>query len=231
MFTGIVAEQGTVLGIDHDGEASATLRLKAPTTTEGLALGGSIAVNGVCLTATQINGQEFSVDVMGETLLRTTIGQLAAGDSVNLERCVPAGGRLDGHVVQGHVDGVGELLEREALGNWDRLRFGVPATLARYIAEKGSIAVDGVSLTVTAVSPAADPEPWFEVGLIPTTLEETGLGAKPVGAKVNLEVDVLAKYTERLLSFAPQGKPAHRADDESPSASPEQTTEAQEAVR
>ncbi|MHC8607509.1 riboflavin synthase [Paenarthrobacter ureafaciens] len=231
MFTGIVAEQGTVLGIDHDGEASATLRLKAPTTTAGLALGGSIAVNGVCLTATQINGQEFSVDVMGETLLRTTIGQLAAGDSVNLERCVPAGGRLDGHVVQGHVDGVGELLEREALGNWDRLRFGVPATLARYIAEKGSIAVDGVSLTVTAVSPAADPEPWFEVGLIPTTLEETGLGAKPVGAKVNLEVDVLAKYTERLLSFAPQGKPAHRADDESRSASPEQTTEAQEAVR
>ncbi|QOT17400.1 riboflavin synthase [Paenarthrobacter sp. YJN-5] len=231
MFTGIVAEQGTVLGIDHDGEASATLRLKAPTTTEGLALGGSIAVNGVCLTATQINGQEFSVDVMGETLLRTTIGQLAAGDSVNLERCVPSGGRLDGHVVQGHVDGVGELLEREALGNWDRLRFGVPATLARYIAEKGSIAVDGVSLTVTAVSPAADPEPWFEVGLIPTTLEETGLGAKPVGAKVNLEVDVLAKYTERLLSFAPQGKPAHRADDESRSASPEQTTEAQEAVR
>ncbi|UOD82854.1 riboflavin synthase [Paenarthrobacter ureafaciens] len=231
MFTGIVAEQGTVLGIDHDGEASATLRLKAPTTTEGLALGGSIAVNGVCLTATQINGQEFSVDVMGETLLRTTIGQLAAGDSVNLERCVPAGGRLDGHVVQGHVDGVGEMLEREALGNWDRLRFGVPATLARYIAEKGSIAVDGVSLTVTAVSPAADPEPWFEVGLIPTTLEETGLGAKPVGAKVNLEVDVLAKYTERLLSFAPQGKPAHRADDESRSASPEQTTEAQEAVR
>ncbi|MCW3765384.1 riboflavin synthase [Paenarthrobacter ureafaciens] len=231
MFTGIVAEQGTVLGIDHDGEASARLRLKAPTTTEGLALGGSIAVNGVCLTATQITGQEFSVDVMGETLLRTTIGQLAAGDSVNLERCVPAGGRLDGHVVQGHVDGVGELLEREALGNWDRLRFGVPATLARYIAEKGSIAVDGVSLTVTAVSPAADPEPWFEVGLIPTTLEETGLGAKPVGAKVNLEVDVLAKYTERLLSFAPQGKPAHRADDESRSVSPEQTTEAQEAVR
>ncbi|AOY71706.1 riboflavin synthase [Arthrobacter sp. TES] len=231
MFTGIVAEQGTVLGIDHDGEASATLRLKAPTTTEGLALGGSIAVNGVCLTATQINGQEFSVDVMGETLLRTTIGQLAAGDSVNLERCVPAGGRLDGHVVQGHVDGVGELLEREALGNWDRLRFGVPATLARYIAEKGSIAVDGVSLTVTAVSPAAVLEPWFEVGLIPTTLEETGLGAKPVGAKVNLEVDVLAKYTERLLSFAPQGKPAHRADDESRSATPEQTTEAQEAVR
>lgn len=216
MFTGIVAEQGTVLGIEHDGDTSATLRLKAPTTAEGLPLGGSIAVNGVCLTATHIDGQDFSVDVMGETLARTTIGQLAPGDTVNLERCVPAGGRLDGHVVQGHVDGVGELLEREAQGNWDRLRFSVPAPHARYIAEKGSIAVDGVSLTVTAVSPASAAEPWFEVGLIPTTLEETGLGAKPLGAKVNLEVDVLAKYTERLLSFAPQGNPAQRAGDETP---------------
>lgn len=203
MFTGIVAEQGKVLSIEHDGGSSATLRLQAPGTTEGLPLGGSIAVNGVCLTATAIDGKEFSVDVMGETLVRTTIGELDPGDPVNLERCVPVGGRLDGHVVQGHVDGVGSLLEREALGNWDRLRFGVPAGLARYIAEKGSIAVDGVSLTVTAVSPAAEPEPWFEVGLIPTTLEETGLGAKQVGGRVNLEVDVLAKYTERLLAFAP----------------------------
>ncbi|MFH5879483.1 riboflavin synthase [Arthrobacter sp. NA-172] len=201
MFTGIVAEQGTVLSVEHEGEASATLRLKAPSTTEGLGLGGSIAVNGVCLTATEIDGQEFSVDVMGETLVRTTIGELAAGDAVNLERCVQAGGRLDGHVVQGHVDGVGQLLERESLGNWDRLRFGVPAPLARYIAEKGSIAVDGVSLTVTAVSPAAEEKPWLEVGLIPTTLDETGLGAKALGGRVNLEVDVLAKHTERLLSF------------------------------
>ncbi|MBO1267830.1 riboflavin synthase [Arthrobacter cavernae] len=222
MFTGIVAEQGTVLSINHDGDASATLRLKAPTTTDGLALGGSIAVNGVCLTATDIDGQDFSVDVMGETLVRTTIGELAAGDSVNLERCVPAGGRLDGHVVQGHVDGVGVLVEREALGNWDRLRFGVPAPLARYIAEKGSIAVDGVSLTVTAVSPAAESAPWFEVGLIPTTLEETGLGAKPTGGRVNLEVDVLAKYTERLLSFTTRSAaPAHAAEP-APAAAPEQ---------
>lgn len=201
MFTGIVAEQGTVLSVEHDGEASATLRLMAPSTTEGLGLGGSIAVNGVCLTATDIDGREFSVDVMGETLVRTTIGELSAGDTVNLERCVQAGGRLDGHVVQGHVDGVGQLLERESLGNWDRLRFAVPAPLARYIAEKGSIAVDGVSLTVTAVSPAEEENPWFEVGLIPTTLDETGLGAKAIGGRVNLEVDVLAKYTERLLSF------------------------------
>jgi riboflavin synthase len=203
MFTGIIAEQGKVLSVERDGDTSATLRLHAPESTAGLAHGGSIAVNGVCLTATDIDGTDFSVDVMGETLIRSTIGGLAAGDPVNLERCVPAGGRLDGHVVQGHVDGVGELLEREALGNWDRLRFAVPAPLARYIAEKGSIAVDGVSLTVTAVSPASEPAPWFEVGLIPTTLAETGLGAKSVGSRVNLEVDVLAKYTERLLAFAP----------------------------
>ena len=201
MFTGIIAEQGHVLSVARDGDSSATVRLYAPATTEGLALGGSIAVNGVCLTATEIDGKEFAVDVMGETLIRSTIGELAAGDPVNLERCVPAGGRLDGHVVQGHVDGVGVLLEREALGNWERLRFGVPANLARYIAEKGSIAIDGVSLTVTAVSAAAEPEPWFEVGLIPTTLAETGLGAKRVGGRGNLEVDVLAKYTERLLAF------------------------------
>ena len=202
MFTGIIAEQGHVLSVERDGDASATLRLHAPGSTEGLALGGSVAVNGVCLTATEINGTDFSVDVMGETLVRSTIGELAPGDSVNLERCVPAGGRLDGHVVQGHVDGVGVLLEREALGNWERLRFGVPANLARYPAEKGSIAIDGVSLTVTAVSDAAEREPWFEVGLIPTTLAETGLGSKTTGSRVNLEADVLAKYTERLLAFS-----------------------------
>ena len=208
MFTGIIAEQGQVLSVERDGNTSATVRLHAPASTEGLALGGSIAVNGVCLTATAIDGKDFSVDVMGETLVRSTIGELAAGDSVNLERCVPAGGRLDGHVVQGHVDGVGVLLEREPQGNWERLRFGVPANLARYIAEKGSIAIDGVSLTVTAVSPASEQEPWFEVGLIPTTLAETGLGTKTAGSRVNLEVDVLAKYTERLLAFRGAAAPA-----------------------
>ncbi|MFP5312878.1 MAG: riboflavin synthase [Actinomycetes bacterium] len=208
MFTGIIAEQGQVLSVERDGATSATLRLRAPRSSADLALGASIAVNGVCLTATAIEGIDFSVDVMGETLVRSTTGELTAGDPVNLERCVPAGGRLDGHVVQGHVDGVGVLLEREAQGNWERLRFGVPANLARYIAEKGSIAIDGVSLTVTAVSPAAEPEPWFEVGLIPTTLAETGLGAKATGSRVNLEVDVLAKYTERLLAFRGAGAEA-----------------------
>jgi riboflavin synthase len=203
MFTGIIAERGTVDSLVlHPETDSAVLTFSAPATGTDLALGGSIAVNGVCLTAVAVDGPHVSVDVMGETLVRTTTGGLAAGMSVNLERCVPAGGRLDGHVVQGHVDGVGSLLEREDKGEWERLRFAVPPALARYIAEKGSIAVDGVSLTVTAVSPAGDGRPWFEVGLIPTTLAETGLGAKQSGDKVNLEVDVLAKYAERLLAFA-----------------------------
>lgn len=203
MFTGIVAEQGSVVSLapNTDGDG-AVLVITAPETGRGLEPGGSIAVNGVCLTATDIRDGAVSVDVMGETLTRTTTGDLAPGATVNLERCVPAGGRLDGHVVQGHVDGVGELLERENQGNWDRLRFSVPQQLARYIAEKGSIAVDGVSLTVTAVSGAEEPQQWFEVGLIPTTLAATGLGALDVGGAVNLEVDVLAKYAERLLAFA-----------------------------
>ena len=203
MFTGIVAEQGSVISLLPDASgAGKILVIEAPGTSAGLELGGSIAVNGVCLTATALDGPRISLDVIGETLDRTTTGSLTPGRKVNLERCVPAGGRLDGHVVQGHVDGVGFLLEREHLGSWDRLRFGVPQPLARYIAEKGSIAVDGVSLTVTAVSEPQDPAPWFEVGLIPTTLAETGLGALESGGPVNLEVDVLAKYAERLLAFA-----------------------------
>ncbi|WP_144628536.1 riboflavin synthase [Arthrobacter woluwensis] len=200
MFTGIIAERGTVAALQQQ-DGSAVLTLDVPPLAEDLGLGGSIAVNGVCLTATSREGGRIDVDVMGETLVRTTIGSLEPGDRVNLERCVPAGGRLDGHVVQGHVDGVGALLERENQGNWDRLRFSIPTPLARYVAEKGSIAIDGVSLTVTAVSPATEPEQWFEVGLIPITLAETGLGDKKPGEGVNLEVDVLAKYAERLLSF------------------------------
>jgi riboflavin synthase len=200
MFTGIIAERGTVVALDSTGE-SAVVTLSAPTVAADLPLGGSIAVDGCCLTATRNDGHTFTVDVMGESLVRTTIGGLQPGDTVNLERCVPVGGRLDGHVVQGHVDGVGVLAEREPLENWHRLRFSIPAGLAPYIAEKGSIAVDGVSLTVTAVSAASDHEQWFEVGLIPATLAETGLGSKPVGAAVNLEVDVMAKYAARLMAF------------------------------
>ncbi|MET1153234.1 riboflavin synthase [Arthrobacter sp.] len=204
MFTGIIAEQGRVESLDlSPATDSAVLTFTAPQTAPGLGLGGSIAVNGVCLTAVALDGSRVSVDVMGETLTRTTTGSLQPGQTVNLERCVPAGGRLDGHVVQGHVDGVGTLAEREDLGDWERLRFTVPLALARYIAEKGSIAVDGVSLTVTSVSDAAAATQFFEVGLIPTTLADTGLGVKQPGDTVNLEVDVLAKYAERLLAFTP----------------------------
>lgn len=202
MFTGIIAEKGTIIEVARPpGADSAELVLHAPSTSDGLEPGGSIAVNGVCLTATDISAGQFSVDVMGETLQRSTIGQLQSGDEVNLERCVPAGGRLDGHVVQGHVDGVGTLLTRQQHPQWQLLRFGLPASLARYIAEKGSIAVDGVSLTVTAVSSPEAERAWFEVGLIPTTLDETRLGGLGPQSPVNLEVDVLAKYTERLLAF------------------------------
>ena len=203
MFRGIIEGRGTVVRIDQQPETdSAVLVVAAGSVLDGMDLGGSLAINGVCLTAISLGEGNIEVDVMGETLLRTTTGALRAGDEVNLERCVVAGGRLDGHVVQGHVDGVGALLERENQGKWDRLRFSVPRELSPYIAEKGSIAIDGVSLTVTAVSPASEAEQWFEVGLIPVTLAKTGLGDKPVGGAVNLEVDVLAKYAQRLLEFS-----------------------------
>ncbi|MFL4472613.1 riboflavin synthase [Paeniglutamicibacter sp. MACA_103] len=202
MFTGIISGMGRIEAIDATPETdSVILRILAPNHTENLELGGSIAVNGVCLTATSISGDTLSLDVMGETLRHTTIGALAPGEGINLERCVQAGGRLDGHVVQGHVDGVGHLLEHESLGAWDRFRFSIPFELARYVAKKGSIAIDGISLTVTEVSAASEKEQWFEVGIIPTTLRETTLGQRVPGSAVNLEVDVMAKYAERLASF------------------------------
>ncbi|WP_417234573.1 riboflavin synthase [Arthrobacter sp.] len=202
MFTGIITGQGRVDDVaDVPGQDAAILRISAPGHTHDLGLGGSIAVNGVCLTATAIDGDLVDLDVMGESLRLTTTGALRPGDPVNLERCLPAGGRLDGHVVQGHVDGTGTVLEREDEGNWVRLRFGLPHELARYVARKGSIAVGGVSLTVTTVSDAAEPEQYFEVGVIPTTLRDTVIGARTPGDAVNLEVDVMAKYAERLAAF------------------------------
>ncbi len=203
MFTGIITGLGNVEEISEvPGQDAAILRISAPGHAADLGIGGSLAVNGVCLTATAINGDDVALDVMGESLRLTTTGTLAAGEKVNLERCVPAGGRLDGHVVQGHVDGTGTVLEREDEGNWVRLRFGLPRDLARYVARKGSIAVDGVSLTVTTVSDAEEDEQYFEVGVIPTTLRETVLGQRQPGDAVNLEVDVMAKYAERLAAFS-----------------------------
>ncbi|WP_322477455.1 3,4-dihydroxy-2-butanone-4-phosphate synthase [Nesterenkonia sp. HG001] len=217
MFTGIVTGLGRVVSRRPDpARGVERLSFEAPGHVEGLALGGSIAVNGVCVSATAIEGETVSVDLIVETLKRTTMGQLDVGAQVNLERCLPSGARLDGHVVQGHVDGMGSLLERDV--NEGRHRFAVGRDLAPFIAEKGSIAVDGVSLTVTAVSHAGAPEAWFEVGLIPTTLVETTLGALPDGGQVNLEVDVLAKYTRRMLDLDAVAEAAEAAEHDDPGA-------------
>ncbi len=204
MFTGIIEELGTVAGLERLAD-SARITIKGPVVAATAADGGSIAVSGVCLTVTAADDGEFTADVMGETLARSSLGALAVGDRVNLERPVPAGGRLDGHIVQGHVDGTGVVAQSRPADRWHVLRIGVPADLARYIAEKGSVAVDGVSLTVSAVSGAggadsADPGHWFEVSLIPETLARTTLGGVSVGDRVNIEVDVIAKYVERLLA-------------------------------
>jgi riboflavin synthase len=192
MFTGIVEELGEVAAIDLDGD-SARLAVQAPLVSADAAHGASIAVNGVCLTVVDVNGATFTADVMRETLERSTLGGLRPGERVNLERAVRASDRLGGHIVQGHVDGIDEIQSRMPGERWDVVRIGLPARLARYVAEKGSIAVDGVSLTVSGIG-----DEWFEVSLIPTTLELTTLGLRKPGEWVNLEVDVIAKYVERL---------------------------------
>ena len=197
MFTGIVEEVGRVVALDRrGGEGDARLVVRGPLVVQDAHVGDSLAVAGVCLTVTELPGDgTFAADVMPETIHRSTLGTLAAGDEVNLERALPVGGRYGGHVVQGHVDGIGEVRDRVPGPRWEDLTIGLAPDLARYVAEKGSIAVCGVSLTVTWVSDDA-----FGVSLIPTTLAATTLGAAVPGARLNLEVDVLAKYTERLLS-------------------------------
>ncbi|MGX1768010.1 riboflavin synthase [Dietzia sp. NPDC055343] len=199
MFTGIVEELGTLESVERMGD-SARLRIRGPVVTSDAGHGDSISVNGVCLTVTEhAPGETFDADVMAETLDRTALGALAPGDRVNLERAMRADARFGGHIVQGHVDGTGELLSRVEHEHWQVVRFSLPAALAKYVVEKGSMTVSGTSLTVSAVSDAGATEPWFEVSLIPTTLEATVLGALAAGDTVNLEVDVLAKYVERLL--------------------------------
>ncbi|MGE7390574.1 riboflavin synthase [Streptomyces sp. NPDC004126] len=194
MFTGIVEELGEVTAVEQLAEAS-RFRLRGPVVTEGAKHGDSIAVNGVCLTVVETEDGEFTADVMQETLNRSSLGALAAGSRVNLERPMALGGRLGGHLVQGHVDGTGRILSRTPSEHWEIVKVSLPENLARYVVEKGSITVDGVSLTV--VEAAAD---YFTISLIPTTLALTTLGIKQSGDPVNLEVDVLAKYVERLLA-------------------------------
>jgi riboflavin synthase len=206
MFTGIVAELGEVAGIEHRGDA-ATLTIRG--CTEDVSPGESIAVNGVCLTVTGIiggNPMTFTADVMAETLSRSGLGALVPGAPVNLERSVRLADRLGGHLVQGHVDGTGTIISRSPAAHWDQVRISLPAGLSRYVVHKGSIAVDGVSLTVSALSAADAAQAWFEVCLIPETLKRTTLGAKQPGETVNLEVDVIAKYVERLLSREAEAK-------------------------
>ncbi|MFF4226406.1 riboflavin synthase [Streptomyces abikoensis] len=201
MFTGIVEELGEVVAVEELGDSS-RFRLRGPLVTEGAKHGDSIAVNGVCLTVVDTEDGEFTADVMAETLKRSSLGALSAGSRVNLERPMALGGRLGGHLVQGHVDGTGTIVERVPGEHWEIVKIALPAPLARYVVDKGSITVDGVSLTVVEAG-----DDWFTISLIPTTLALTTLGVKRAGDPVNLEVDVLAKYVERLL-----GKPAAGAN-------------------
>jgi riboflavin synthase len=193
MFTGIVEELGEVVAVDHRAD-SARLTVRAPDVTADAVVGASIAVNGVCLTVVDARNGAFSADVMRETLRRSSLGALTLGSRVKLERAVRVSDRLGGHIVQGHVDGVGTVTDRTAGDRWNVVRISLPSALRRYVVEKGSVAVDGVSLTVSRVG-----DGWFEVSLIPATLGMTTLGLRVPGDQVNLEVDVIAKYVERLL--------------------------------
>ena len=211
MFTGIVEELGRVVRLETV-EDSARLTVEAPTVTQDVSLGDSVSVNGCCLTVAAVHGSTFTADLMAETLTRTTLGSQASGDPVNLERALRASDRLGGHIVQGHVDATAEVLDHHRGEHWDLLRIGLPQEIARYVAVKGSVALDGVSLTVVDVVDAPStldvaPVPGagasLSVGLIPETLRRTTLGTRRPGERVNLEVDVLAKYAERLLGARP----------------------------
>lgn len=193
MFTGIVEESGEIIAREDLADA-ARLVIRGPVVTSDARHGDSIAVNGVCLTVVELSDGAFSTDVMGETLDRSSLGALRVGSRVNLERAAAVNSRLGGHIVQGHVDGTGHVISRTPSEHWEVVRIALPTALSRYVVHKGSITVDGVSLTVSDLG-----SDWFEVSLIPTTLELTTLGTAEVGARVNLEVDVIAKYVERLM--------------------------------
>ena len=207
MFTGIVEEVGEVVSVEPAGGTGQALLLtvRGPLVSSDVAHGESIAVSGVCLTVVDSDEGTFTADVMKESMNRSTLGSLVPGSPVNLERAARVGGRLGGHIVQGHVDGTARLLSREPGDNWDVLRFGLAADLSPYVVEKGSITVDGTSLTVSAVSEPGAKEEFFEVSLIPETLRATTLGDLAIGATVNIEVDVIAKYVERITAVASTG--------------------------
>jgi riboflavin synthase len=194
VFTGIVEELGEVVGKEDLADA-ARLVIRGPVVTADASHGDSIAVNGVCLTVVDVLADgSFSTDVMGETLNRSSLSGIDVGSHVNLERAAAVNSRLGGHIVQGHVDGTGHVIARTPFEHWEVVRIALPESLSRYVVEKGSVTVDGVSLTVSGLG-----HDWFEVSLIPTTLELTTLGRSGIGTPVNLEVDVIAKYVERLM--------------------------------
>jgi riboflavin synthase len=198
VFTGIIEELGEIVATDDLGD-SARLIIRGPVVTADARHGDSIAVNGVCLTVVDVLPEgRFSADVMAETLNRSSLAALAVGSQVNLERAAAVNSRLGGHIVQGHVDGTGAVIARSPSEHWEVVRISLPRGISRYVVEKGSITVDGISLTVSALGTDGTSE-WFEVSLIPTTLALTTLGSAAVGTPVNLEVDVIAKYVERLM--------------------------------
>jgi riboflavin synthase len=201
MFTGIVEELGVVEALVDQGDAI-RLTVRGPHVTLDAGLGDSIAVNGCCLTVAERDQETFTADVMHETLDKTSLGVLAVGDRVNLERAVTPQTRLGGHIVQGHVDGTGTVVSRTPSEHWEVVEVSLPADIARYVVAKGSITVDGISLTVVDVRPES-----FTVSLIPETLARTTLGTKQSGEPVNLEVDVIAKYVERLLTPSGEDRP------------------------
>jgi riboflavin synthase len=192
VFTGLVQDKARVAAIERNGGG---VRLTVETSVEPIVRGDSVSINGVCLTAVETDGGRFTADVMEETLRRSSLAALSEGDAVNVEPALQASARLGGHIVQGHVDGLGEVADVREEGFARVVRVAAPADLLRYVVEKGSIAVDGVSLTVSAVG-----DDWFEVSLIPETLERTTLGEAAAGRAVNLEVDVVAKYVEKLVA-------------------------------
>lgn len=200
MFTGIIEERGDVTAIEPSGDG-VRLTVRAPIAVSDARRGDSIAISGVCLTVTDQGDDWFTADVMRQTLDVTSLAGVAVGTPVNVERAVAAHTRLGGHIVQGHVDGTGRVLEVRPGAQWQVVRVSLPTELAPLVVDKGSITLDGVSLTVSAVSDAGDPEPWFEVSLIPETLEITTLGLRRPGDAVNLETDILARHVQRLLAF------------------------------
>lgn len=206
MFTGIIEEIGEIIAIEPSGDGW-RLTVRAPKAAQDAVHGESIAVSGVCLTVVGSTSESFDADVMRQTLDVSALATASVGTRVNIEKAMPVGARLGGHIVQGHVDGTGEIAEVRPGDRWSVLRVAIPADLAPLVVDKGSISIDGTSLTVSAVSTAGGDEHWLEVSLIPETLSATTLGGRAVGDRVNLETDILARHVERLLAFraAPEG--------------------------